>query len=218
MGFGSGAVTKHEYARTMAATMAYFLHLQRDAVGLGVFDERINEYLPPRHRTGHLRHLMAALQREPGGTGTNLAKPLEQIAKSVRRRGLVVLISDLLAPTDVLSTHLGYLRSRGHDVVVLRVLDPSEAEFPFTIPTIVHDLESGKKVYIDPQVAQQKYLEGFRRHASELAKVCSDLGVELVDCPTNRPLELSLFDLLRARMQQGRTPSRNDRVMRRPKR
>lgn len=215
MGFGAGDVTKHEYARTMAATMAYFLYLQRDAVGLAVFDEQISEYLPPRHRTGHLRHLMAALQREPQGTGTDLVQPLEQIAKTVRKRGMVVLISDLLAPVEVLATQLGYLRSRGHDVVVLRVLDPSESAFPFTSPRLFHDMESGKKIYVDPQAAREKYLQAFNEHATGLNKVCNDLGVEFVVCPTDRPLELSLFDLLRARMLQGRTPSHNDRRARR---
>lgn len=210
-----GGVSKHEYARTLAATMAYFLYLQRDAVGLAVFDEVIRDYLPPRHRTGHLRHLMAALQRNPEGAGTNLAKPLEQVAQSVKKRGLVVLVSDLLAPADELKTRLGYLRSRGHDVVVLRVLDPSELEFPFDDARIFHDLESGKKIYVDPAVAKQKYLDSFREHAAQLAKDCSELGVELVVCPTDRPLELSLFDLLRTRLERGRTPSRNDRVARR---
>ncbi|WP_425398970.1 DUF58 domain-containing protein [Aeoliella sp.] len=215
MGFGANGITKHEYARTMSATMAYFLYLQRDAVGLAIFDEHISEYLPPRHRTGHLRHLMAALQREPQGTGTNLAQPLEQISKTVRKRGMVILISDLLAPVEVLATQLGYLRSRGHDVVVLRVLDPSESTFPFTNPRIFHDMESGRKIYIDPQAERERYLEAFNNHAAGLTKVCNDLGVEFVVCPTDRPLELSLFDLLRARMLQGRTPSHNDRKARR---
>lgn len=215
MGFASGEITKHEYARTLAATMAYFLYLQRDAVGLAVFDEQISEYLPPRHRTGHLRHFMAALQREPQGTGTNLAEPLDQIAKTVNKRGMVILISDLLAPIEVLSTQLGYLRSRGHDVLVLRVIDPSESTFPFTNPQMFHDMESGKRLYIDPEAAREQYLQAFNSHAAALKSVCSDLGVEYVVCPTDRPLELSLFDLLRARMQQGRAPSHNDRTARR---
>ncbi|QDU89288.1 hypothetical protein Pla175_26770 [Pirellulimonas nuda] len=215
MGFGAGDVTKHEYARTLAATMAYFLYLQRDAVGLAVFDEHILEYLLPRRRTGHLRRLMAALQREPQGTGTDLARPLEQIAKTVRKRGMVILISDLLAPVEVLATQLGYLRSRGHEVLVLRVLDPSESTFPFTNPRVFHDMESGKKSYIDPQEARKSYLDAFKEHATGLTKACNDLGVEFVDCPTDRPLELSLFDLLRARMLRSRTPSHNDRKARR---
>ena len=100
MGYGSGAYTKSDYARTLAASLAYFLFTQRDAVGLLTFDEEITDYLPPRHRPGHLRRLMGVLERETGGRSTNLARPLEQIAESVRKRGLVVLISDLLAPVE----------------------------------------------------------------------------------------------------------------------
>src|SRR5262249_26471103 len=113
MSYGSGEFAKSEYARTLAASLAYFLFTQRDAVGLLTFDEGISEYLPPRHRPGHLRRIMVALEREMGGLSTDLTKPLEQIAGSVRKRGLVVLISDLLAPVEDLQNKLGYLRSRG---------------------------------------------------------------------------------------------------------
>jgi uncharacterized protein (DUF58 family) len=217
MGYGSGSFTKSEYARTMAATMAYFLYLQRDAVGLITFDEAIAEYLPPRHRTGHMRQLMAALQREPAGRSTDLAGPLEQIAQMVRRRGLVVLISDLLAPVDVLGKQLGYLRSRGHDVVVMRVLDPAEIEFSFTNPRTFHDMESGRKLYIDPQAAREQYLKAFNAHAEDLNRTCRELGVDFIRCPTDRPLELSLLDLLRARIARSARPTRNDRVQRNPR-
>ena len=102
MGYRSGPYSKSDYARTAAATIAYFLATQRDAVGLLLFEDRITEYLPARYRPGHLRRLMAALEREPAGRATNLVEPLEQIAATVRKRGLIILISDLLAPTDSL--------------------------------------------------------------------------------------------------------------------
>src|SRR6516225_5182856 len=114
MGYGSGPYKKSDYARTAAATIAYFLSTQRDAVGLALFEDRITEYFPARYRPGHLRRLMAALDREPEGRATNLVEPLEQIAATVRKRGLIIVISDLLAPADSLQTRLGYLRSRGH--------------------------------------------------------------------------------------------------------
>ena len=107
MGYGSGDYAKHEYARTLAATIAYFLYLQRDAVGLVAFDDKVNEFLPPRHRPGHLRRLTGILQREPRGQGTNISAPLDQIAQVVRKRGLVVLISDLLADVQSLKKRLG---------------------------------------------------------------------------------------------------------------
>ena len=150
MGYRSGSYSKSDYARTAAATIAYFLAMQRDAVGVLLFEDRITEYLPARYRPGHLRRLMAALEREPAGRATDLVQPLEEIAATVRKRGLIILISDLLAPTESLQTRLGYLRSRGHDVVVLRVLDPAEVDFPFTTPAMFHDVESGREIYIDP--------------------------------------------------------------------
>ncbi len=143
MAYRSGAHSKSDYARTAAATIAYFLSMQRDAVGLITFEDRITEYLPPRHRPGHLRRLMAVLEREPAGRATNLEKPLEEIAATVRKRGLVILISDLLAPMGSLAAKLGYLRSRGHDVIVLRVLDPAEVGFTFSLPAMFQDVESG---------------------------------------------------------------------------
>ena len=213
MGYGAGSSktvghAKHEYARTLAATLAYFLHQQRDAVGLLLFDEEVVDYAPPRHRPGHLRRLMAMLQHEPRGHATDLAKPLEQIAQMVRKRGLVVLISDLLADPDVLRTKLGYLRSRGHDVVVFRVLDPAELTFSFGEASIFEDLETGRRIYIDPEAAREQYLERFRAHAAHLDKICRELGVDFVECTTERPLELSLFDLLRTRVRRGRRPAR----------
>lgn len=211
MGFASADYSKYEYARTLAATIAYFLNLQRDAVGLVAFDEAVVEYLPPRHRPGHLRRLMGILQREPRGRATDLAQPLEQIAQIVRKRGLVVLISDLLADVKPLRQKLGYLRTRGHDVVVLRVLDPAEQDFSFASPSMFVDVESGRRLYIDPEAARQSYLERFEAHAAQVAQVCRDLEVDYTICSTDRPLELALFDLLRSRMQRGQRAARNQR-------
>src|SRR5688572_33412877 len=109
MGYGSLEYTKIEYARTAAATLAYFLATQRDAAGLVTFDEKIAEYLPARYRPGHLHRLMMCLERAVAGTSTDVTAPLEQVAATVRKRGMVVLISDLLAPIERLQKNLGYL-------------------------------------------------------------------------------------------------------------
>jgi uncharacterized protein (DUF58 family) len=212
MGYRSGSYSKSEYARTAAATIAYFLSTQRDAVGLTTFEDRIVEYLPARYRPGHLRRLMAILDREPEGRATNLAGPLEQVAATVRKRGLIILISDLLAATDMLRTRLGYLRSRGHDVIVLRILDPAEVSFSFSAPAMFLDVESGREVYIDPSQAKSDYLRRFAAHAAEIERSCVDLGIEYQSITTDRPLELLLFDLLKARMRRGRRPGHRSRT------
>src|SRR5262249_42110602 len=179
MHYRSGPYTKSDYARTAAATIAYFLAMQGDAVGVLTFEDRVTEYLPPRHRPGHLRRLMAAPEREPAGRSTDLAAPLEQIAATVRKRGLVVLISDLLVSADPLRTRLSYLRSRGHDVIVLRVLDPAEARFAFTAPAMFHDLESGRELYIDPEAARGEYPPPVPPHAAAGGRAGVGLGIEV---------------------------------------
>src|SRR5579859_1695003 len=95
MDYGTAGYTKADYARTLAATLAWFLHGQGDAVGLLSFDERVRDYLPPRHRHGHLRQLMLALEHASAGSETNLGEPLQRIAELSRKRGLIVLLSDL---------------------------------------------------------------------------------------------------------------------------
>src|SRR6266487_2758127 len=129
MTYGSLRYTKAQYANTLAATLAYFLYLQGDAVGLLTFDERIREYLPARHRTGHLRHLMLRLEQPAGGSATDLTAPLEHIIQIVKKRALMVLISDLLAPIGLLEKNLGSLVACGHEVLLFHLLDPAELRF-----------------------------------------------------------------------------------------
>jgi uncharacterized protein (DUF58 family) len=216
MGFGSLAYDKAQYAKTAAATLAYFLSTQRDAVGLVTFDERIVDQLPARFRPGHLHRLLLCLERAPAGKWTDLAPPLEQIAATATKRGMVVLISDLLAPIDALQTQLGYLRSRGHEVVVLRVLDPAEVDFRFEESAVFHDLESGRELYVDPQTARRRYLERFAEHAAAIERACGALGIDYQQLSTNRPLELALFDFLNSRLRRGRHSVRRQIAVNRP--
>lgn len=208
MGYGTLAYDKAEYAKTAAATIAYFLNLQRDAIGLVTFDETIREYLPPRFRPGHLHRLMMCLEHAPAGTATDLAKPLEQVAKTASKRGIVMLLSDLLAPLETIDTQLNYLRTRGHEVVVMRVVDPAEVEFPFQEASLFHDVESGRELYIDPQVARERYRQRFDEHAAGIAMTCNKLGIDLMQLRTDQPLELALFDFLSTRLRRGRQVSR----------
>ncbi len=208
MGYGSLPYTKSDYAKTVAATLAFFLSLQRDAVGLVTFDQEIVEHLPARFRPGHLHRLMLGLEHTLAGKETRLAAPIEQIARTVKKRGLILLISDLLADIETLETHLGYLRSRGHDVVVMRVLDPAEVNFEFSEATMFEDLESGRELYVDPAAVRDRYLERFAAHQQAIRRACSNLGIDCYDLTTSQPLELTLFDFLQARMRRGRQINR----------
>ena len=200
MGFGSLGYTKADYGATLAATLAYFLYLQGDAIGLLTFDEQVREYLPARHRTGHLRHLMLALEKLAPGKATNLSLPLRRIAEVVRRRSLIILISDFLAPLEQLERELLAVAACGHELVVFQILDPAELTFNFGQASMFEDLESGRLLFIEPSVARREYLKNFGEHCARLQQSCQRLGAAYHRLDTSRALELALFDFLRARM------------------
>jgi uncharacterized protein (DUF58 family) len=204
MTYGSRGYSKADYANTLAATASYFLYHQGDAVGLMTFAEQVGEYLPARHRTGHLRHLMLALERPPSGTGTDVLSPLERIVEIVKKRSLIVLISDLLAPVDLLDRRLSALVASGHEVLLFQVLDPAELELSLEQPVMLEDIESGREMYIDPVLAREEYTTKLRRHVDGIRSTCRKLGISFYQLSTDHSLELMLFDFLRDRMQRGR--------------
>lgn len=208
MEYGSTGYTKADYARTLAATLAYFLQTQRDAAGLTTFHDQVIDYLPARYRPGHLRRLMLLLERPPSGTATSFYKPLERVAELLNKRGLVVLVSDLLAPLDGLAEQLGALVSRGHEVSLFQVLDPAEVNFDFAEPAMFEDIESGRRLYVDPQAARREYLRRFEDHNRRLQELADRLGVDLLRLTTDRPLSDALFHYLQARSRRGRPTRR----------
>ena len=206
MSFGSPGYTKAQYANTLAATLAYFLAQQGDAVGLLTFDERIRDYLPARNRPGHLRHLMLALEKPASGTATDLTAPLKRIVEMVRRRSLMVFISDLLAPIETLEKNLSALRACGHEVLLFRIADPAELSFNFDKASLFFDVESGRDLYIDPALARKDYLQKLRAHQAACLAICQKLGIAHHALATDQSLETALFDFLRSRMHKGKKP------------
>ena len=218
MSFGDGEASdatgysKADYARTVAATLATFLTRQRDAVGLMTFADTIGQTLPARFRPSHLRRLLVALEQAPSGRLTDVLTPLSQVAQLGRRRGLVVLIGDLLAPIDGLQPALATLRAQGHDVLVLRILDRRELTFGFDRAGMFRDPETGREFYVDPATAAAEYQRNFTTHADSLAELTQSLGITLATLVTDEPLDEALFELLSARMRQaGRSHRRGPR-------
>ncbi len=204
MTFGSRGYTKADYARTLAATLAYFLSHQGDATGLLTFDEQVREYLPARNRPGHLRQLMLALEKPASGSSTDLATPLRRIAELVRKRSLIVLISDLLAPVDALSDALSLLTASRHEVIVFQVLDPAERTFDFDQAARFLDMETGRDLFLDPSLARADYVRRLEAHVESVRASCEGLGISHVLLDTSKPLELALFDFLKARSVRGK--------------
>lgn len=214
---GEKEYSKADYAATLAATFGYFLMGQGDAVGLVTFDGKLDQFVPARNRPGHLHRLMGQLESrlgtpsKGGGAGTDLIGPLKKVAELVRKRGLMMLISDLLAPIDELEVHLGYLAAAGHDLVVWQVLDRSELEFEFEKASHFRDVESGDDVYIDPVLARDRYLEKLQIHLDAVQGICERNGIEYRLVATDEPLDHVLFDFVSMRegaVGKGRRVSR----------
>ncbi len=196
MQFQSLGYSKSDYARTLVATFAYFLTQQRDASGLIIFDEQVDTVIPARFTRGQLRRIMVELERPTQGAHTNLVSPLKHAVETIKRRGLVVLISDLMTPLDELGTHLGYLRAQGHEVALFQILDPAEIHLNFHETAIFEDLETGERIALDPKAVRESYQRQFTEHQTELQSLCRKQGVHYHQLTTDTPLELGLSEFL----------------------
>lgn len=194
--FGSLDYNKSEYARTLAATLAYFLLHQRDVVGLSIFDSEIRDYLPARWRPGHLRLLLSKLERKPGGRATNLGNALEEVALLNTKRSLILIVSDFLTPTAEWDTQLGHLVAMRHDVRTIQILDPAEQSLKFGTAAQWEDLETGNKLYVDPDVARKEYLKKFSDHQAQVKQSCDERGVFFQSVTTDTPLDFVLLDMI----------------------
>ena len=203
MQYGSAGHTKAQYAATLAATLAYFLMKQGDAVGVTTFGDRLGEHIPPRNRPGHFRRLLMELERPARFPGTSLEMPMRQFTDLLRKRGLVVLISDMLAPMERLESQLAWLGAMGHEVVLFHLMDRAEIDFTFDTAAQFQDLETGREHFINPAHVRESYTTRLEEHRSGIRRACERSGVEYQWLPTDRPLELALFDLLSKRQAKG---------------
>jgi uncharacterized protein (DUF58 family) len=212
MDFGSGEITKADYVRTIAATISYFLITQRDAVGLSIFDEEIRHVIPPRYRSGQLHRLLSALESSSGGAHTDLAAPLEQLALTVSKRGMVVLLTDFLTPIEAIDRPLRQLRMHGHDVILMRVLDRAESTFEFDDPTMFLDLENNRQLYVDPNAVRETYLQRFNEHSDRLADLAGAVGADLITLHTDDAVDVFLHEFLTTRQGKGRQVQRRGQM------
>ncbi|MCZ6678299.1 MAG: DUF58 domain-containing protein [Candidatus Poribacteria bacterium] len=203
MTYGSGELTKLEYASFLIASMAYFMAKQRDAVGLAYFDEKLHEYLPARSSPAHLYSILLTLERLTTSKITRMAEPLHQIAERLNKRGLVILISDLYEdePETVVNA-LEHFRYDGHEVIVFHILDHLELEFEFERMTRMIrfvDSETDEEIITTPQTIHDSYvthhLDFINHYKLELSR--SDIDYNTID--TSTPLDYALSSYLAKR-------------------
>ncbi len=199
MGYGAETVTKLQYAQTLASALAYFIMGQRDAVGLMTFDDKILDYLPSRYRRGHLMQILQTLAALSPGKKTDLSRPISDLTYSLNRRGLTILISDLLDDPDAVVKGLQGLRFQGNDIIVFHTLDRAELTFPFDRLTEFEDAENQDLLKAVPQAVRSAYLKeletfcAFYRHKFR----ASGIGYCLLD--TSKPLNTALSAYLTKR-------------------
>lgn len=197
MGYGrKGGPTKIEYAQMLAASLAYLMNRQRDAAALTAFDDTILQMLPPSARPGHLRSLLVTLDRLQLGKRTDVSKPLHVLADAIKKRGMVVLISDLLDDPERVVDGLRHFRFRGTDVVVFHVIDPDELTFPFERASKFRDMEVGDEVMAVPSVVRSAYLAEVHRVLDIYKRELRSMGVDYHLLDTSASLEFALMSYL----------------------
>lgn len=185
-------LTKREYAQRLAAAVALILLRQRDATGLITFDDAVRDIIPARVKTGQWRRLVGALVAAPEGLGTAAEPALRQVTSLLVRRGLVVLLSDLLLERELALTALRYLRHRGHQVVVIHLLDPAERELGGPPEVRFIDPESNASLVVRPRELARAYRETVRREIGAWRTACRRHGIAYHDVTTDQPFGLVL--------------------------
>jgi len=204
MAYQSRGPSKFEYAACLAASLGYLMNRQRDGVGLMAFDDRIVSAVPASTRPGHLRNLLVALSRLQPGSRTNVARPLRQVAEALSRRGMVVVISDLLDDPEAVVRGLRLFHHRGSDVLVFHVLDPDEIDFPFERATRFEDLESGEEVTAVPDVVRAHYRKAIGDLIERYRRELGGAGIDYQLLNTKQPLEMALLAYLSTRSRTAR--------------
>lgn len=201
MRYGSGALTKYEYACTLAVSLAYLLLRQQDAVGCIAFDESARTVVPLRTKRNHLQSLIAALDVSEPKQKTDIQRILRQVAESYPRRGVVMLFSDLLTHRPSLFKGLQLLRQRGHDVMVFHVMDDDELDFPFNGPTRFEGLEVPEHITCNPRALREGYLTALGAFLEEVRRGCTRHTIDYKLVRTSDPLDAALAAFLSYRLR-----------------
>ena len=201
MGYQSGAISKMEYACYLTASLAYFAQRQKDSVGLVTFSDRLVEKLPARCRLGHMNSLLHVLDKVRPDAQTEFGRPLQALAETFRRRGIVVLISDLYAPPDEVVRSLRNFRFKGNDIIVFHILDPQERLFEFSRAFRMEDMETKRQVVMVPENVRDEYLRLMKQHIETFRQECGVLGADYLVLETSRPLDYALYSYLYTRQK-----------------
>lgn len=201
----SAGLSKHQYAQQLAASLAYLMLGQQDAVGLITFDDQLRDQVPPRSRPSHLRALLTALAVDAKTRETDLGGVFQQAASKLGRRGLVIIISDAMGDVRSIARALAQIRASRHEVLFFQVLDPDEIDFPFSGRIQFRDLEKrdseklAREHVVDARSMRESYLQRLEEHQAAIRDACRKNRTDFMSLTTDRPFSEALHEYLALR-------------------
>jgi uncharacterized protein (DUF58 family) len=201
MDYANKGIRKLEYGQFLAASLGYFAFRQRDAVGFISYDNDVIDYIPARSSLGHLNTVLHAIERARPGERTDFYRTLVDVSERLRRRGIVVVISDLFDDPDKVMSGLRHLACRGNDVIVFQILDPAELHFDFSAAAQFVDMETKVEMHVIPDYLRQEYIRVLAGQISEYEKEFRKDRMDFALIETSSPLDKALFNYLVRREQ-----------------
>ena len=197
-------LSKREYGAIVAAAIASLLLRQRDAVGLATFDSGVRQYIPPASTSAHHRILLEMLEKKESQPKTSLGSTFHDLAERLKRRGLLIVISDLFSSPEEILRGLQHFRHRKHEVILFHILDKDELTFPFKDSAIFEGMEGEEPLMAEPNALRREYLTVFGDYINTLKRGCRELGMDYIQMPTDQPIDSALSRYLAQRMQYNK--------------
>ena len=194
-----GRVSKFDYAGMLCGALSYMMLRQRDAAGLVTFDRRIRRYVPARSKSGHLHVLLSEIANQRPSDETDISGTLHEMAERIKRRGLVIILSDLLDEPDRIISGLRHFRYNRHEVIVFHVLDPRERDFDFGGEALFRDMETGEELSTLPYQMKREYSVAVRRFSDKIASACRQSNIDYHPIDTAMPFDQALYSFLAKR-------------------
>ena len=203
MNYSSGRLTKLEYGSYLTAALAYLMLNQQDGVGLGLFHHKIASLLPPRSTKSHLNSVFTQLENITSGQDTNLGFVLHEMAERIKKRGLVILISDLMDDQEAVLSGLKHFRHNKQEVILFHILDRKELDFKFNTRTRFKDMESASQLTTEPWQIKSSYKKRIQRLQNDYKKQCREQLIDYVPLFTDQSLDIALNSYLNKRQKLG---------------
>jgi uncharacterized protein (DUF58 family) len=203
MGYKSDGISKLDYGSYLAASLAYLMLRQQDAPGLLLFDEKIRAYIPPKGARSHITPILRQLNSAEPSNQTDAAVAFHELADRIKRRGLIIVISDLLDDPEKILLGLKHFRHRQHEVIVFQILDPFERDFAYRSEARFKDMETGRELLTDPWQVREDYLKRLNEYTAFISRSCRDSQIDYQLLDTSVPFDKALFGYLAKRSKMG---------------